>query len=134
MSPAKLTADGGSDDGAYRFRLDDLSAVPLTGLQLCLRSVRHIAADIELELARRSQSPPFADDPDRLVSAAEAAPILSTTTAHVWAMMRSGALPCIRVGKKYTRTRLSAVHALRDGQPLPAPRLRTPRIGRRETA
>lgn len=127
---SELTADG-TDDGAYRFRLDDLSGLPDAAIRLALRTARHITADLEHEQARRNQATPAAVDPDRLVSAAEAAPMLGTTADHVWEMMRHGKLPCVAVGKKYKRIPLAAIRALMVGQPVPAPRLRTPRIGRK---
>ncbi len=98
--------------------------------------------DVSVELDRRalavqaSQAP----EPDRLLSAREAAQMLSTTPDHVWAMMRRGTLPTVHVGKKYKRVPLAAVRAVMAGQSLDTRslppvesrvRLHTPRIGRR---
>jgi predicted DNA-binding transcriptional regulator AlpA len=91
-------------------------------------------AIVKLAIARKAQAPSAPEEPDRLLSAAEAAPMLGTTEDHVWSMMRRGKLPCVVVGKKYKKVPLSAIQAMMHGQPIPAPaapRLRTPRISRK---
>lgn len=141
MTPRKLIATGDDDNGSYQFRFPvDLVEFPVEGLQLALRTARHIVGDLELEIARRGQTAPSAVEPDRLLSAAEAAPMLDTTEDHVWSMMRRGTLPCVFVGRKYKRVPLSAIQALVQGKPLPPvkapaqPRSGTPRIGRTAAA
>lgn len=93
-------------------------------------------ADQYKRLAEQQSEPATPQEPERLLSADEIAPMLSTTVDHVWAMMRRGTLPTIYVGKKYRRVPLSALRAYMSGQAFPAiqtqrpSKKRTPRIGR----
>jgi excisionase family DNA binding protein len=105
-----------------------------------LARLSELFAEAAAVLAGMAQQPPRPDllpEPERLLTAAEAAARLGTTMDHVWAMQRRGALPSVPVGRKYKRVPLSAVLAHMANKAMPALpaapstlRMRTPRIGR----
>jgi hypothetical protein len=83
MTPGKLIAVA-DHDGAYRFSFPtDLSEFPLDGLQLALRTARHIVGDLALEIAHRTQTAPSPVEPDRAVPLDEAVSLFGMTRAYL---------------------------------------------------
>jgi excisionase family DNA binding protein len=63
------------------------------------------------ELFRERGAQPSASAEDRLLDAAEAATMLAVPESTLREMGRQGRFPTVKIGKKYTRFRLSDVQA-----------------------
>ncbi len=102
------------------------------------QQVAILEANLKVRLLTRCPAE-VVPEPDRLIDAKEAAKLLGTRVDYVWAMMRRGQLPWVKVGKKYKRLSLSTVRAYLAGKPVDPTQIhgvaskrdRTPRIGRR---